>query len=79
MEQGGTGMTTEADILGRPPIRKARRDEGPDLSGPTFAELCRPLSAKVMPKRLAVFYDDVTATRVQRHVQALTARNKRGR
>lgn len=44
-------MTSQVDILGRPPIRK-RPASNPDitLEGPGFEELCKPLSAKVLPR-----------------------------
>ena len=43
-------MTDESDILGRPPKRKppVERD---GLDGPSFDELCKPLSAKVITER----------------------------
>lgn len=37
------------DTLGRPPIRKSRTVDT-DIDGPGFEELCRPLSATVMPR-----------------------------
>lgn len=44
-------MSTQADILGRPPVRK-RPSPNTDitLEGPGFEELCKPLSAKVLPR-----------------------------
>ncbi len=42
-------MTTEADILGRPPVmRPIIRDTIGEIEGPTFAELCAPISARHM-------------------------------
>lgn len=43
-------MTTEHDILGRPPMRRQVTDDA-DYDGPSIEDLCKPLSAKVMPKR----------------------------
>lgn len=44
-------MTSQIDILGRPPIRKRpERKDYISLEGPGFAELCKPLSAKVLPR-----------------------------
>jgi len=44
-------MTDESDILGKPLPRKPRVvSESVELTGPSFEELCKPLSATVMPK-----------------------------
>ena len=39
-------MTDERDILGRPPKRKPPVKSS-DIDGPSFEDLCRPLSATV--------------------------------
>lgn len=40
-------MTSQIDLLGRPPIRKqAAPNADIEIVGPVFAELCKPLSAK---------------------------------
>lgn len=41
-------MTTEADILGRPPIMR-KPEETTEITGPSFKELCEGISAKKMP------------------------------
>ncbi|MDR9395765.1 MAG: hypothetical protein RI571_15860 [Roseovarius sp.] len=45
-------MTDATDILGRPPRRRSVDESADaDLSGPTIADLAKPLSATVMPRR----------------------------
>jgi hypothetical protein len=53
---------------GHPPIRNKKPvDTDVTIDGPPFAELCKPLSAKVMPARFAALYtNEVKARSAQR-------------
>ena len=46
-------MTDQTDILGRKPMRKAAKGKSDQTEqGPSIEELCAPVSAKVIPKRV---------------------------
>jgi len=47
-------MSDQNDILGRKPMRKksAHKDDPVQIDGPSIEELCAPVSAKVIPKRV---------------------------
>jgi hypothetical protein len=54
-------MTTEKDVVGIPPKWKVKpEDQILSLEGPSFADLCKPLSARVTPSRVLAQSDGWT-------------------
>jgi hypothetical protein len=69
-------MTDESDILGRPPKRKPPV-ESDGLDGPSFEELCRPLSAKFITKARQALTSELGARLQQRRsIKVPKVRNK---
>ena len=69
-------MTDENDILGRPPKRKPPV-ESDGLDGPSFEELCRPLSAKVITEARKALTSELGAHLQQRrNIKVPKVRNK---
>ena len=69
-------MTDENDILGRPPKRKPPI-ESDGLDGPSFEELCRPLSAKVITEARKALTSELGARLQQsRNIKIPKVRNK---
>ena len=69
-------MTDESDILGRPPKRKPPVD-APEIDGPSFEELCRPLSAKFITKARQALTSELGARLQQRRsLKVPKVRNK---
>jgi hypothetical protein len=66
-------MTRTTDTIGRAPIRKKKDEEaiGNFDGEPSIAELCKPLSAKVIPKRVLAMSDG--------YVGAMQAQRREGR
>ena len=69
-------MTDERDILGRPPKRKPPI-ENDGLDGPSFEELCRPLSATVTTAARKALTSERGALQQQRsNIKIPKVRNK---
>jgi hypothetical protein len=69
-------MTDESDILGRPPKRKPPV-ESDGLDGPSFEELCRPLSATVTTAARKALTSELGAHLQQRrNIKIPKVRNK---
>ena len=69
-------MTDESDILGRPPKRKPPVEKD-GLDGPSFDELCRPLSAKVITgARMALTSELGARLQQRRSIKVPKVRNK---
>ena len=69
-------MTDESDILGRPPKRKPPVEKD-GLDGPSFDELCKPLSAKVLTKaRIALTSEMGAMFQQRRNIKIPKVRNK---
>ena len=51
-------MTSRVDILGRKPCRKKPvQDDEIEITGPSFEELCKPVSASTIPARVLAMSD----------------------
>jgi len=69
-------MTDESDILGRPPARKPPVEDYV-ISGPSFEELCRPVSAKVITRARMALTSELGAIQQQRrNIKIPKVRNK---
>ncbi len=69
-------MTDESDILGRPPKRKPPVEKD-GLDGPSFDELCQPLSAKVITgARMALTSELGARLQQRRSIKVPKVRNK---
>ena len=70
-------MTDESDILGRPPKRKKPPVERDGIDGPSFDELCKPLSAKVITSaRMALTSELGARLQQRRSIKVPKVRNK---
>jgi len=69
-------MTDESDILGRPPKRKPPVEKD-GIDGPSFEELCRPVSAKVITSaRIALTSEAGALLQQRRNIKIPRVRNK---
>jgi len=69
-------MTDESDILGRPPKRKPPVEKD-GIDGPSFEELCRPVSAKVITSaRIALTSEAGALLQQRRNIKIPKVRNK---
>ena len=63
-------MTDELDILGLPPLRKKQMlSEEILIEGPSFEELCKPISAKVMPARVLAMSKGITGAMKSQRIE----------